>query len=747
MNSPSTLSFSFDTFPKESAGCSACLGRVLERLQSLNGVETVEVETDRRRIKVAIEDGYEKARLQNAAEKIIREVASGYGHESFRVGGMDCPSCAKEIEHAIKKMPGILACSVDFSTSRMRLELLKDKVANEEISRSVKQLGFSAKPLFAPEEGLPISEIVSLIMGGALWFIAAFIPNDFAKAILFCLATVVSAHKMLLAGIYGLLKFSYGMNVLMTVAVVGALAIKEWPEAALAAWLFACGNLVQIQASKKTRSSVKALLESAPKTARKIYSNEIKEVDVSQASVGDLVEILPHSQIPLDGIVETGYGFVNNASLTGESEPVPIAPGIKLLAGGINDDSLLTMKVSSRFEDSIYSKTLELIEQGQSSKAPQQEMIDRFAAWYTPLMILIAIFVAVIPPLAGWLSWQVSMHQAFWLLMVACPCALILSAPVASVSAIGAAGKLGALVKGGAHLDALAIAKRWVFDKTGTLTHARLELSGIEILGDKSEDEVLMIAASLAQKSNHPVSKAILRNSKSRLEPENVQVFAGEGVTGQIQNRVYKLGNASFLNVEKSIGTEALLGDENSLLARFRFADKPKSEAAQAIKELQSEKLRTALLSGDEHRSVQPLASALNLEDYKGNLSPAEKAEYVSKWNMDGGVVMVGDGINDLAALQRARVSIAMGAAGSESAIESADIVLLNDRIENLPKLRNIGKRYRAVMAQNIAFSLITKAGLIVIGAIFTGLPFWLAVAGDMGVALLVTANALRIKS
>ena len=746
MSSPSTLTFSFDTFPKEAAGCEACLGRVQERLATVIGVTSVEIEAERRRLKVGLRESAEKERVQVAAEKIIQEVAAGYGHESFRVGGMDCPSCAIEIETMLRKMPGVLACSVDFPTSRMRVELVKDQVQSEQLGRAVRQLGFSARPLFSAEEGLPISEIVSLFVGGILWTVGALIPNEIAKAIFYGLATAISAHRMLLAGVIGLFKMNFGMNVLMTVAVLGALAIREWPEAALAAWLFAFGSLVQTQTSKKTRSSVMALLDSAPRTARRVIESGIEEVEVNNVLPGDHLEVLPHSQVPLDGIVETGCGFVNNSILTGESEPVPIAPGMKVLAGGMNDDSLFTMRVESRFSETTYARTLDLIEEGQSSKAPQQEMIDRFAAWYTPSIIFLAIVVAISQPLLGMKSWHEALHQAFWLLMVACPCALILSAPVASVAAIGSAGRIGALVKGGAHLDALALAKRWVFDKTGTLTHARLELSSIELLGSVSEEEAIRIAASLASKSGHPVSQAIRRGADEILEPSEIQVFPGEGVSGVLDGKKYQLGNAEFVGGLKGRGTEALLAQNGIMIARFRFIDKAKGEASASIRELQKLGLKTSLLSGDDHRAVQPLASALNLEDYKGNLSPAEKAEYVSAWAAKGGVVMVGDGINDVAALQRATVSIAMGAAGSESAIESADIILLNDRIENLPKLRKLGLRYREVMAQNIGFSLITKAILLALGVVYAGLPFWLAVVGDMGVALLVTANALRIR-
>lgn len=746
MNSPSTLTFSFDTFPKEAAGCAACLGRVQERLQTVRGVDKVEIEEERRRLRVAIGESSEKDRVQAAAEKIIREVATGYGHEAFRVGGMDCPSCAKEIEVALRKMPGVLACSVDFPSSRMRVEVIKDQIQSEQLGRAVRQLGFSARPLFSTEEVFPVLEAVSLAIGAVLWGVAAFVPGEISKAVLYGLATLISAHKMLLAGVIGLFKLNFGMNVLMTIAVLGALAIKEWPEAALAAWLFAFGNLVQTQTSKRTRSSVKSLLDSAPRSARKLSDGKLTEVDVTDVLPGDILEVLPHSQVPLDGTIESGSGFVNNSILTGESEPVPFSPGAKVLAGGINDDALFTMRVESRFAETTYARTLDLIEEGQSAKAPQQEMIDRFAAWYTPVVILLAIICAVAQPLLGIKPWHEALHQAFWLMMVACPCALILSAPVASIAAVGSAGKIGALIKGAAHLDALSHAKRWVFDKTGTLTHARLELSSVELLGPISETEATRIAASLASKSGHPVSQAILRATDSILEPSEIRVFPGEGVTGVLEGKKYKLGNAKFVGGMQGEGTEALLEQDGTLIARFRFIDKAKSEASASIRELQSFGLKTSLLSGDDHRAVQPLASSLNLEDYKGGLSPAEKAEHVAAWAKNEGVVMVGDGINDVAALQRATVSVAMGAAGSESAIESADIVLLNDRIENLPKLRKLGLLYRQVMSQNIGFSLLTKAGLLVFGVVSVALPFWLAVAGDMGVALLVTANALRIR-
>ncbi len=750
MNGTETLNLDFDLMPPESVDCVGCIDRAQERLRLLSGVSNVEVEQDRRRIRIAVEERANASQIAENAKRVMSDVASGFGHEAFRVGGMDCPGCAKEIETGLGSVQGVLSCSVDFPTARMRVEYDRKVVDPNQIRREVRQLGFSAQSIFSAEAETPLAEILTLVVGAAL-FAAAVILRDpqWVKIALYCAAGILSGWRMLLSGIVSIARANLTMNALMTVAVIGAASIQEWPEAALVAWLFALGNVLQARANRRTRSALRELLDGAPKTARVRANGTSQAVDVVEIFPGDLVEVLPFEQIPVDGEVVEGSSTINNASLTGESEPQFAAIGTRVLAGGSNEHGLLIVRADRRFSDTTYAKTLDMIERGQSVRSPQQAMIDRFAAVYTPVVIAVAFGFALIAGLSGFRTWADALHQAFWLLMVACPCALILSTPVAVVSAIGAASKFGALIRGGAYLEAISRAKNWIFDKTGTLTHARLEVEGAALADGVDESEVLSIAHALASSSGHPISRAIVKFCESkgaaRAPIYQVREQAALGIGGNLGDREVRLGSAAFTGATLGEGKAVHMSVDGVTMATFFLIEKPKPGSRDAVEYLENAGVSLTLLSGDAKSTVVSTADQLGIRDRRADLLPDQKAEIAGQLSRDGGVVMVGDGINDVAALQRSDVAIAMGAAGSEAAIEAADVVVLNDDIASLKKLHSLSRRYRSVVAQNIGFSLLTKAALVAFG-VATPLPFWIAVAGDMGVSLIVTMNAMRLR-
>jgi len=743
------LYFSLEHLPREAAQCEACLQRLHDRLEVTKGVKRVSIERPENRVWVEVEENADRSRIEETARKIMSEVASGYAHETLRIGGMDCPGCAKDIEDAIAAMNGILACSVDFTSRRMSVEFDLNRVGIEEIQRTIRQLGYSAQELFRWEPVSSPKEILILAIGGAFWLSAFFITEPrIVQGSLLLIAALVSGWKMLLSGIFSLMRANFTMNALMTIAVIGAAAIGEWQEAALVTWLFALGNIIQSGAMLKTQDEIRKLVQSAPKSARCKSKTGIEEKDVYEVMPGDLVEVLPFAQVPIDGVVEEGASTIHYSMLTGESEPTYVEIGSKVLAGGVNEGGYLVVRCEKPFTDTLYAKTLELIEEGQRKPTPQQELIDRFSAWYTPTVIVAAIVFAVVPPLVQWKSWYASLHQSFWLLMVACPCALVISTPVATARALGVASKIGALIKGGAILELASRIKHWIFDKTGTLTYGRLVVRDVVLLGKSSREDALRLACALAKRSAHPIANAISRLGAGMDLPDvsELHVEPGKGISGKINGKTVLLGSAQFIGgAREDTGTVAYLSLDNEPIARFDLAEKPKEEARNAIQEMKKEGMKITLLSGDDERAVRNLAEHLDIENYIAKASPKEKSEIVERIAREEPTAVVGDGINDVAAMQRSTLPIAMGAAGSAAAIEAADIVLLNDEIASIPQIIRLSKRYRRKIIENVAFSLLTKGMLLAAGFI-TPLPYWLAVVGDMGVSLLVIGNALRLR-
>lgn len=730
----------FDSLPAESADCAACLDRLGDRLREIAGISGVQLFRDSRRVVIDVDDPKNTATVETQARRIMEQIAEGYIHEELRIGGMDCPSCASEISEVVGKLPGIVSAGVDFAAARLVVEYREAEISSDEVRGEVRRLGFTATPVREAIAEERVS-VVPIALGGALWLAGWLAPAEpiWLKGVLFALCALASGWRMFVPGLLGLARLRFGTNTLMSIAVIGALAIGEWGEAAAVAWLFALGNYLQTRTLSRTRSAIRSLIDAAPKMATVIEGGATHQVEVESVPIGSRVEVAPYAAVPLDGVVADGDAFVDTSSLTGESDPVWVSPGSPVLAGSIVDGHRLVILTEKAYEDSNYARMISIIEEGQSTRAPQQEMIDRVTAWYTPAVLVVALLLGVGVPLLGARPWTEGLHQAFWLLMVACPCALVISIPVATVTAIGAASRIGAMVKGGAFLESLSKAKHWVFDKTGTLTHSRMRVASFT----EHEPGAVRIAASIAAASKHPASVAIMRHHSDTLaEVSEVEEVVGQGVSALVDARRLRLGSPAF--VGGGSGT-VVLGGEGKILAEFVLSEDAREGIDEVFQQVRAGGGPPILLSGDSAERVSSFASSVSADNFRSASTPEAKAVLVRELSGEG-VVMVGDGVNDTAALQEATVGIAMGAMGSDSAIDSADIVLMNDDIRKLPALLALSKDYRAILAQNIWFSLGTKAILIVAG-IFTPLPFWLAVAGDMGVSLIVIANALRLRS
>jgi len=567
------------------------------------------------------------------------------------------------------------------------------------------------------------------------------------------------------SGLYSLKAFSLDMNFLMGLAAVGAAAIGEWEEGAMVVFLFSLGNTLQSYTMDKTRNSIKALIDLSPKEAFLKYNGELVRVPVSQIKVDDVIVVKPGEKISMDGLVISGESSVNESSITGESMPVDKAPGDEVYAGSINDRGTLEIRVTKLYKDNTLSKIIHLVEEAQAQKAPSQIFVDKFAKYYTPAVILLAVAITIIPPIflgEAFIPW---FYKALMLLVISCPCALVISTPVAIVSAIGAASKHGVLIKGGAFLEEAGALPVIAFDKTGTLTKGHAEVTDIISLDPYSAEEVLRAGATIEERSEHPVARAIVKYAKERGikigEVEDFLAHTGKGAQGKINGETFFIGNLRFIN-ELEISVDGLLGKINGLqlqgktalivtkgeraIGLIALSDKARDISKKALKEIKDVGVRkVVMLTGDNLNTARAIAKELEVDEYEAELLPQDKVRVlkglISRY---GKVGMVGDGVNDAPALATASVGFAMGVAGTDIALETADIALMADDLSKLSYTIRLSRKALNIIKTNIALSLVAKG--IFLGLTFAGLAnLWMAVFADTGTSLLVIANGMRL--
>jgi Cd2+/Zn2+-exporting ATPase len=542
----------------------------------------------------------------------------------------------------------------------------------------------------------------------------------------------------------------------MTIAAVGALALQDWAEASTLMVLFALGLALQSATIDRTRGAIRELMAIAPATARVHRNGATETVPVETVATGEIVDVLPGDRVPIDGIVLSGISALDQSAITGESVPRDVAPGSDVISGSINGGGRLTIQATAPGSDTTVSRIIHLVERAHESKAPVQALVERFAAIYTPVVVLGAIALAI----SGWLlsgstDW---VYRALILLVVACPCALVNSTPVAIVSALGRASRSGVLFKGGNALEALAAVKRIAFDKTGTLTHGRPEVVSVEGAGDRGRNELLALAAALEHGTTHPIGRGIVRAAAGLPLPDvaDVVVRQGAGITGSLGPDTVQVGNRSlfesvpgaFLSaIERGIEqgqTVVLVGRNRVAEGAITVADSIRPVSPSVISAIKSLGLRPLLLSGDVPQVADRIGTEVGIADVRSELLPGDKARLIAEADRAEPIAMVGDGVNDAPALAAARVGIAMGAGGSAAAIEAADVALMSDDLTQLPRSIELARSTRAIIQQNIAFALASKLAFLALTAAgYTSL--WMAVVADVGASLLVTLNALRL--
>ena len=553
------------------------------------------------------------------------------------------------------------------------------------------------------------------------------------------------------------------INALMAVAVTGAFVIGQWPEAAMVMALYAIAELIEARSVDRARNAIQSLLALAPEQA------EVRQADGSWAQVmasgvllDAVVRIRPGERVPLDGVVTAGNSAINQAPVTGESIPVDKTVGDPVFAGTINETAALEFRVTAAASNSTLARIIHAVEEAQGTRAPTQRFVDRFAAVYTPAVFALALAVALLTPWAmGW-TWLQAVYKALVLLVIACPCALILSTPVTVVSALASASRRGILIKGGTYLEEARNLKVIALDKTGTVTEGKPKLVAFVVVdASLAKDQVAMLAASLAGRSDHPVSKAIAAGLTAKVqEVDEFQALAGRGVQGRVNGQLLVLGNHRLVEERKQCSpaleaqlrtheeagrTVTLLAGEGGVLALFAVADTIKESSRRAVAELKALGVVPLMLTGDNQATATTIAKEAGIDEAQGNLLPEDKLAAIKTMQVRyGATAMTGDGINDAPALAQSDIGFAMGGAGTHTAMEAADVVIMNDDLRRIPETIRLSRRTHAVLWQNISLALGIKAVFLLL-ALFGQASMWMAVFADMGASLLVVANGLRL--
>jgi Zn2+/Cd2+-exporting ATPase len=596
------------------------------------------------------------------------------------------------------------------------------------------------------------SEIVAFTTGN---------ETSITVAVLALIAIFTGGLDTIKKGWIALKTFTLNINLLMVVAVFGAVAIGQWPEAAVVIWLFGIAEMIEVLSLDRARNAIRSLMAHAPETGTvRLPDGEWREVQAAEISVGQIVRARPGERITLDGVVTAGQSSVNQAPITGESIPVQKTTDDILFAGTLNERGVLEYRVTAAKGETTLDRIARSIQAAQGQRAPTQRFVDKFARVYTPCVFVIALLVALVPPLAFGLPWYDWIYKALVLLVIACPCALVISTPVTIVSGLAAAARRGILVKGGVYLEQGRELSVVALDKTGTITHGKPKLTDVVPLATLSKDEVLRIAASLDVLSEHPVATAIVAGYTGTIAAvENFEALPGRGVKGTIDGVTYFVGNHRLMEelklctplVETTLDrfeieakTAVVLASEHESLAVLSVADTIRDSSKTAIADLKSLGVETIMLTGDNDKTAKAVALQVGIADARGNLLPDDKLTAINALLERGLVGMVGDGVNDAPALARSSIGFAMGAAGTDTAIETADVALMQDDLRKLPEFIRLSKKTANILWQNIAFALGIKVIFFVLTLTGQG-TLWMAVFADAGASLIVVANGLRL--
>jgi Cd2+/Zn2+-exporting ATPase len=733
----------------------------------------------------------------------------------WTVSGMDCASCATKVTRAVERMPGVSDVSVALMAEKLSLNLAPGTTDKAKIEDAVRALGYGVAPRGAAAPGrkafvLPPSAasteaavaspadaqtsatsrhdddhgspghvhddpadrgkrwfqtakgrlvIVTGLLLAAAWAVELTGGHEIGYWAFFAACVIGVAPVAQRA--YAALRMGQPFTIesLMTIAAIGALFIGAAEEAALVVFLFAVGEVLEGVAANKARDGIRALANLVPKTALLVEGTGTREVPAAALQVGQIVLARPGDRIPADGEIVEGTSGVDESPVTGESVPKSRGPGEAVFAGSINTEAALRIRVTKAAEDNTIARIIRLVEEAEESRAPTERFIDRFSRWYMPLIVALSVAVILVPPLAMGGDWDTWIYRGLTLLLIGCPCALVISVPASIASALSAGARRGLLMKGGAVIEAAANVRQVAFDKTGTLTHGRPQVTDLVPVGAATEAEVLRLAAAVESGSSHPLAQAILRKADGVSLPAatNARAITGKGVSATVEGRDLTISSPRYAaeqgalqgdwirratGLEEEGKTVAVLFESKAALGLIALRDEPRADAVDAVRQLRAMGITPTILTGDNPRTAAAIAASVGAE-YMAEMLPEDKLTTIRTMAEQGGVMMVGDGINDAPALKQASVGVAMGS-GTDVALETADAAILRDRVTDIPAKIRLSRATMANIRQNVALALGLKAVFLVTSVLgITGL--WIAILADTGATVLVTLNALRL--
>ena len=694
--------------------------------------------------------------------------------KTYRIEGLSCTNCAGKFEKNVKQLPGVTSATVNFGASKISVEgqttieeleeagafenlIIRDDQENDEQVRS-KESFIKRNIALIISLGFILVAVISQLSLG---------EDHLLTKALYILAIIIGGFDLFKEGFSDLIKLDFSMESLMTIAIIGAAFIGEWAEGSIVVILFAISEALERFSMDKARQSIRSLMDIAPKEALIRRNNVEQLVSVDKIDIDDIMIIKPGQKIAMDGLVINGHSSVNQAAITGESVPVEKQLDDEVFAGTLNEEGVLEVKVTKKVTDTTIAKIIHLVEEAQGERAPAQAFVDKFAKYYPPFIIIMALLIVVVPPLFFGGDWNKWLYQGLSILVVGCPCSLVISTPVSIVSAIGNAAKNGVLVKGGVYLEEIGHLRAIAFDKTGTLTKGKPVVTDFIATSSETDINYLSIISSLESLSQHPLASAILNEAdKTNVDYKSIQIedfqsITGKGLTGIHQNIRYYIGSPKLFSAsvieetavkvqyrqfQEQGKTAMYFGTDEQILGVIAVADEVRDSSAAVISELHKLSIEhTIMLTGDNTKTAESIGKQLGVTEIKGDLMPQEKLDSIKALRTTyNKVAMVGDGINDAPALAASTVGIAMGGAGTDTALETADVALMGDDLQKLPFIVRLSRQTLKVIKQNITFSLGIK--LLALLLVIPGwLTLWIAIVADMGATLLVTLNGLRL--
>ena len=685
---------------------------------------------------------------------------------TFTLENLNCANCAGKIEKKIALTRGYQNVSFNFATKKLNFTSDKPDVLGEiqaicdSIEDGVRVTDDNEKEADHSHEGGRLQKILLIV--AIVCAAAAFVlhlslntyPAQLISSVLSAAAALLAGYPTFWRGIKSVLKLRIDESTLMTAAVIAAFALGEFVEGAMVAVLFAVGELIEEKAVDASRRDIEKLSKIRPDVATILHNGHEETAAAETVAVDSVIVVKPHERIPLDGVVTDSRSTVNNAALTGESVPVDVSEGSEVMSGAINGEQPLKITTTKEFGDSTATRILRMVEEAAAQKGRKEKLISRFAAIYTPVVIAIAVLVAVIPPLSGMGSWGEWIYRAAAVLVASCPCAIVISVPLAYYAGIGSASRSGVLIKGGKYLEALAEADAFAFDKTGTLTTGELSVDRVYARGGYTKAQILSLTAACERYSSHPVAKAIRRAANSSdAELTDLREIPGKGVQACYRGKPIYCGGERFL--EQPVPTDmpnanVFLIYDGSIIGAVAVSDTVRAESKAVLEKLRALGVkRTVMLTGDSKSNAAPVAKQLALSEFRAELMPADKLNVISELKQKSrAVCFIGDGINDAPVLSAADCGAAMGL-GSEAAIEASDVVLSSGTLENLPTAVTLARKAIRTVKSNIAFAIAVKVAVIVLAALGIT-PMWLSVFADTGVCVicvLYTARLLNFSS